>query len=204
MYSGDVNSVVTHSPMLGTEAGVALVFAMNKKLRFKTGFQFNMSQYQMQAYTSNRELVPMTSAGIGHSQVNAYSTFRTLSGTSKTALRNRHTMIAFPVGAELSVYEKRNLQFNIAGSIQPTFLVNNQSYMISTDLKNYAQAPVLYRNFNLNSALEAFISLKKGNNRYNFGPQVRYQLMSSYQKEYPIIEHLLEYGFKIGVTRTIQ
>ena len=202
--SGDVNSAVTHSPMLGSEAGVALVFSMNKKLRFRTGIQFNMSQYEMQAYNYNRELVPMTSSGIGHSEINAYSNYRTMSGFSRTTLRNRHTMISIPVGAEVSVYDRRDIQFNIAGSIQPTFMVNNRSYMISSDLKNYAKAPALYRNFNLNSSLEAFISVKKGNTRYNFGPQVRYQLMSSFQKEYPISEHLLEYGFKIGMTRTIQ
>jgi hypothetical protein len=202
--AGDVNSVVAHSPMLGSEAGVALVFSMNKKLRFRTGVQFNMSQYEMQAYNYNQELVPMTNTGIGHSEVNAYSTLRTMSGFSRTTIRNRHTMISIPVGAEVSLYDKRDIQFNVAGSIQPTFMVNNRSYMISSDLKNYAQAPTLYRNFNLNSALEAFISVKKGNTKYNFGPQVRYQLMSSFQKEYPISEHLLEYGFKVGMTRTIQ
>jgi len=146
----------------------------------------------------------MTNTGIGHSEVNAYSTLRTMSGFSRTTIRNRHTMISIPVGAEVSLYDKRDIQFNVAGSIQPTFMVNNRSYMISSDLKNYAQAPTLYRNFNLNSALEAFISVKKGNTKYNFGPQVRYQLMSSFQKEYPISEHLLEYGFKVGMTRTIQ
>ena len=202
--AGDVNSVVAHSPMLGSEAGVALVFSMNKKLRFRTGLQFNMSQYEMQAFTYNQELVPMTSTGIGHSEVNAYSTLRTMSGFSRTTLRNRRTMISIPVGAELSLYDKRDIQFNVSGSILPTFMINNRSYMISSDLKNYAQAPALYRNFNLNTALEAFISVRKGNTKYNFGPQVRYQLMSSFQKEYPISEHLLEYGFKVGMTRTIQ
>lgn len=203
-YSGDVNSIVAHKPMMGTEAGMALVFSMNKKLRFKTGLQFNMAQYEVQAYRYTAELVPMTAAGIGHSQVNAISTFRSTAGLSQATLRNQHLMISIPVGAELSLYDSRNIQFNIGGSLQPTYVVNNQSYMISSDLKNYAQAPSLYKNFNLNGAVEAFISVKRGTTKYNFGPQVRYQLMSSYKPAYPINERLLEYGFKIGVTKTLK
>jgi hypothetical protein len=190
--------------MMGTEAGMALVFSMNKKLRFKTGLQFNISQYEVQAYRYTAEVVPMTASGIGHSQVNAVSTFRSGSGLSEARLRNQHVMISVPIGAELSVYDSRNIQFNIAGSIQPTYMVNNQAYMISSDLKNYAQAPALYKNFNMNTALEAFVSVKRGTTKYNFGPQLRYQLSSSYKAAYPINERLLEYGFKIGVTKTLK
>lgn len=203
-YSGDVNSVVDHRPMIGTEAGMALVFSMNKKLRFKTGLQFNFTQYEANAYRYTAEIVPMTASGLGHSQINAVSTFRSTSGLSQTSLRNQRMMISIPIGAELSVVNKKNVQFNIGGSIQPTYVVNNQSYMISSDLKNYAQAPALYRHFNMNGALEAFISFRTGSTKWNAGPQLRYQMLSSYKAEYPISEHIIDYGFKIGMTKTLK
>lgn len=202
-YSGDVNNVVDQQAMTGVEAGAALVFSMNKKLRFKTGLQFNMSQFEAKAFQHSAELVPMTAAGIGHSQVNAISTFRSTGNGRASTLRNQRMMLSIPIGAEWTVINKKRLQFNIAGSIQPTYVINNQSYMISSDLKNYAQSPSLYRHFNLNTGFEAFITFRTGATKWNIGPQVRYQLMSSFKSQYPINEHLLDYGFKVGMTRTL-
>jgi hypothetical protein len=202
-YSDDVNNVVDQQAMTGVEAGAALVFSMNKKLRFKTGLQFNMSQYEVRAYQNSAELVPMTAAGIGHSQVNAISVFRSTGSGVRSTLRNQRMMLSIPIGAEWTVINKNRIQFNVAGSIQPTYVINNQSYMVSSDLKNYAQSPSLYRNFNLNTGFEAFITFRTGATKWNIGPQLRYQLMSSYKSEYPIKEHLMEYGFKVGMTRTL-
>lgn len=202
-YSGDVNNVVDQQAMSGVEAGAALVFSMNKKLRFKTGLQFNMSQYESRAFQHSAELVPMTAAGIGHSQVNAISIFRSTGNGRASTLRNQRMMLSIPIGAEWTVINKKRLQFNVAGSIQPTYVINNQSYMISSDLKNYAQSPSLYRHFNLNTGFEAFITFRTGATKWNIGPQVRYQLMSSFKSQYPINEHLLDYGFKVGMTRTL-
>jgi hypothetical protein len=50
----------------------------------------------------------------------------------------------------------------------------------------------------------AFISYKTGDLKWQVGPQLRYQLMSSFVKEYPIREHLFEYGITIGVAKTIR
>jgi hypothetical protein len=36
------------------------------------------------------------------------------------------------------------------------------------------------------------------------GPQMRYQLLSSYKEDYPIREHLVDYGFKIGIQKTLK
>lgn len=202
-YSDDVNNVVDQQAMTGVEAGAALVFSMNKKLRFKTGLQFNMSQYEVRAYQHSAELVPMTAAGIGHSQVNAISVFRSSGNGRGSSLRNQRMMLSIPIGAEWTVINKKRVQFNVAGSIQPTYVINNQSYMVSSDLKNYAQSPSLYRHFNLNTGFEAFITFRSGATKWNIGPQVRYQLMSSFKSQYPINEHLMDYGFKVGMTRTL-
>lgn len=202
-YSDDVNNVVDQQAMTGVEAGAALVFSMNKKLRFKTGLQFNMSQYEVRAYQHSAELVPMTAAGIGHSQVNAISVFRSTGSGNRSTLRNQRMMLSIPIGAEWTVINKNRIQFNVAGSIQPTYVINNQSYMVSSDLKNYAQSPSLYRHFNLNTGFEAFITFRTGATKWNIGPQLRYQLMSSFKSAYPIKEHLMDYGFKVGMTRTL-
>jgi hypothetical protein len=76
--------------------------------------------------------------------------------------------------------------------------------MLSTNLNNYAKENSLNRNFNINSSAEVFLTLQKAGLKWTFGPQIRYQLLSIYKKEYPIIEHLKDFGFKIGLSKTIK
>jgi hypothetical protein len=110
-------------------------------------------------------------------------------------------MMSVPLGAEMTVFGSDKVKFNIAGTLQPTFVLNNQAYMISTNMKNYAQEPSLYRKFNLAAGAEAYLSIKAGSYRWMIGPQFRYQIFSSHKDVYPITEHLFDYGFKIGITR---
>ncbi len=129
------------------------------------------------------------------------SVFRNYSGFSKTWLKNQHIMMSFPIGAEIKLIGNDNISLNIAGTIQPTVVINNQAYMISTNMRNYAKAPSLYREFNVAGGAEAFLSIKRKSLRFNVGPQFRYQLISSYKKPYPISEHLTDYGLKVSIGR---
>lgn len=199
--SPDVNHSVTHKPSIGFEIGTALTFATGRNFRLKSGLQVNVNQYDVQAFYFTPEVVPLTRGGIGHSEINVISRYRNFDGFSKTWLRNKHIMMSVPLGAEMTVFGSDKVKFNIAGTLQPTFVLNNQAYMISTNMKNYAQEPSLYRNFNLAAGAEAYLSIKAGSYKWMIGPQFRYQIFSSYKDVYPITEHLLDYGFKIGITR---
>jgi hypothetical protein len=96
------------------------------------------------------------------------------------------------------------LQFNVAGTIQPTYLMNRNSYLLTTDYLNYTKEPSLFRRWNVNGGLEAFLSYQIGGFRWQIGPQFRYQLLSTYTNKYPIKENLMEYGIKIGISKTIR
>lgn len=199
--SPDVNKAVTHKPSIGFEIGSALTFATGRNFRFKTGLQLNVNQYDVQAFRFTPEVAPLTRGGIGHTEITAISRYRNYNGFSKTWLTNKHIMMSLPLGAELTLIGNDKVRFNIAGTLQPTYVINNQAYMISTNMKNYAQEPSLYRNFNVAAGAEAYLSIKAGSYKWMIGPQFRYQILSSYKKEYPITEHLVDYGFKIGITR---
>jgi hypothetical protein len=199
--SPDVNHSVTHKPSIGFEIGTALTFSTGRNFRLKSGLQVNVNQYDVQAFYFTPEVAPMTRGGIGHSEINVISRYRNFDGFSKTWLRNKHIMMSVPLGAEMTVFGSDKVKFNIAGTLQPTFVLNNQAYMISTNMKNYAQEPSLYRKFNLAAGAEAYLSIKAGSYRWMIGPQFRYQIFSSHKDVYPITEHLFDYGFKIGITR---
>ncbi len=205
-FPSDVNNAVVHKPAFGLEIGSALTQNIGRKLRLKAGLQFNFNNYDIEAYTYMPELAPMSAArtsGFG-SSINALSYYRNSNGFDRTWLRNSHMMVSVPVGFEASLFGNRRVRFNVASTIQPTYVLNNKSYMISTNLKNYAQEPALYRNWNLNAGAEAYLSVDAGTYRWVMGPQMRYQLLSSYKEDYPIREHLVDYGFKIGIQKTLK
>jgi hypothetical protein len=201
VFTADVEKSVKHKPAVGFELGTALTYATSPKFRFKTGLQLNINRYDIQAFSYVPEVAPLTLGGIGHTRINAISTFRNYNGFSKTWLKNQHIMMSVPLGAELTLFGNENVKFNIGGTLQPTFVLNNQAYMISTNMKNYAKEPSLYKNFNVAAGAEAYLSIKSGSLRWMVGPQFRYQIFSSYKKEYPINEHLTDYGFKVGISR---
>jgi hypothetical protein len=88
----------------------------------------------------------------------------------------------------------------IAGTIQPTYVVRDRAYLISTDYKNYAKVPWLVRRVNMSTGFEAYVNYGKGKTRWQVGPQVRYQLLSSFHNKYPVKEYLFDFGLKLGVT----
>ncbi len=200
----DINSAVSHSPSIGMELGTAMIYNIGKRFRIKGGLQFNYSQYNIIAYNFTAEIAPLSAAGIGHTEIKALSYHRNFDGYSMTQLRNEHFGISMPMGLELAVLGNKDVQFNIAGTLQPGLMLNNQAYMLSTNLRNYAKVPSLYRNFNVNSAVEAFLTINMGSVKWNMGPQFRYQLLSSYKQNYPIKEHLYDYGFKVGMTKILR
>ena len=88
----------------------------------------------------------------------------------------------------------------IAGTLQPTYILSDKAYLISTDFKNYAEVPRLIRHVNLNTSFETFVNYTSGKTNWQIGPQVRYQVLSSFQNKYPVKENLFDFGVKVGVS----
>jgi hypothetical protein len=188
------------------ELGAAFAYPLSRNLRFKAGLQFNLNNYDIEAYSYTPELAPLTSAASpGYSRpINTVSYYRNFFGFSRTWLRNSHFMVSTPIGLELSVPTGKRMSLNLASTLQPTYTIRSNSYLISTNLKNYAQEPSLYRNWNLNAGAEAYLSVSKGSYKWIMGPQIRYQILSSYKDNYPISENLIDYGVKIGIQKTLK
>jgi hypothetical protein len=207
IITGDPDKLVNHKPALGFEFGTNLLYAVNKSFTLKTGIQFNYIRYDIQAYSSNTS-EPATIAlnsnyGIVTGQLTSYTRYRNFGGDAAENLHNQYFQLSVPLGLEVNLLGNEKLQVGIAGTIQPTYLLNRNTYLITADYK-YATEPALVRKWNVNTSAEAFISYKTGGLKWQVGPQLRYQLLSSYIKEYPIREHLFEYGIKIGVAKTIR
>lgn len=202
---GDVDQYVKHKPALGFEVGANILYRASKRVNFKAGFQFNYSRYTIEAYEGHPEIatISLNSVFIADT-LSRYSNIRNLSGFAKEDLSNQYYQLSLPVGIDFTVLGEKNLQLHVAGTVQPTYLLNKNSYLITTDYKNYMREPSLVRRWNVNGGLETYISYNTGTVRWQVGPQFRYQLLSTYSRKYPIKEQLMEYGIKIGVTKTLR
>lgn len=203
---GDVDQYVKHKPALGFEVGANFVYRSSKRVNFKAGLQFNYSRYTIEAYEGHPEIatISLNTAFLADT-ISTYSNIRNLSGFAREDLANHYYQLSIPIGIDFKVLgSEKNLQLHVAGTIQPTYLLNRNSYLITTDYKNYMREPSLVRRWNVNGGLETYISYNTGTVRWQVGPQFRYQLLSSYSRKYPIKEQLMEYGFKIGVSKTLK
>ena len=204
---GDVDQYVKHKPALGFEIGSSLLYRTSKRITYKAGLQFNYSRYNIQAYQGLPEVATIAlsnSSAFLADTISTISSIRNLSGYEQEDLSNQYFQVSMPIGLEFRVIGNEKLQLNIAGTLQPTYLINRNSYLITTDYKNYMREPSLVRRWNVNGGLEAYVSYNTGAVRWQVGPQIRYQLLSTYIKEYPIKEQLNEYGFKIAVSRNLR
>jgi hypothetical protein len=200
-----VNNFVSHKPTLGLELGAGVVYQASSKLQIKAGLQFNVRGYTIEAFAAGVE--PSTivlNRGFYTDSIFALSSYSTQSGYKDVNIENRYWQVSVPIGINYQVTDGKKLNLSIAASAQPTYQFNNSEYILSHDYRNYVQEPSLVRKWNLNTAIGANISYQTKNVTWQAGPQIRYQALSGTVKEYPIREHLLDYGFRIGVVKTLK
>lgn len=202
-YDADINNIVKHKPDLGLQLGLNTGLPLSQRVRLIGGLQFNVSKYDIRAYTTPAEpaVVSLSTAAGRMNTLTATSYYRNVGTTTKMDwLRNLYISASIPVGLEWTLLGNRRNYFGVAGTMQPTYIMTNKSYLLTTDYKNYAKFPSLTRKINVNAGFEMFAGFTAGNIKMRVGPQVRYQVMSSYQDRYPISEHLFDFGFKMGFT----
>jgi hypothetical protein len=198
----DVRNVVVHKPDIGLELGFAAKYPLTKAIQVKAGLQFNVSRYDIKAYTYPGEIATIALDAGSNSSISRETTYRTRSGNKANWLQNLYYSASLPVGMEVKLVPGKNNAnyFGIAATIQPTYIISDRTYLLSTDFKNYVKVPSLTRNWNMNTSFEAFMSYGTGKTKWQIGPQIRYQIRSSFENKYPVKENLFDFGLKIGVT----
>ncbi len=206
-HPGDAQKYVDHSPALGFQVGGSLLYRVTRNLSIKGGLQFNFSRYKIKAYASNspQQATIALSSYYGYiiDSLTSYTRVGNFGGRTQETYSNDYYQLSAPVGFELRVLGNERLQFNIGATIQPSYLLNTNSYMLTSDYTGYTKEPSLFRRWNVSGGLEAFLTYKIGGIRLQAGPEFRYQLLSTYTSQYPISENLKGYGFKIGIVKEL-
>lgn len=200
----DLDKIIRHTPSMGIEVGAGVSYNVSPRFRIRTGLQFNFREYNLGAYRATTEVATIALVSSSRiDSINSLAFYRTRNGYSPVELKNKYFEVSIPLAFEYDVTNNKNLNFGVAISVQPTYLISRNSFLISTDYKNYTNNPTLVRGWNINSSFEGFVSYKVGDFKWTLGPQIRYQNLPTYTKKYSIREHLIDYGVKIGFSKAL-
>jgi hypothetical protein len=196
----DVNQMVTHKPDFGFEVGLTAKYPLTRNLKLRAGLQFNVSRYDIKAYNASTQLATFRMNGAAADSINRVTNYNNFGGYRSDWLQNLYFQVSAPIGVELTLAGNSKVQMGIATTIQPTYVLGDRSYVLSTDYKNYAEVPDLTRRWNVNTNFETFVAYSTGHLKWQVGPQVRYQLLSSFVSKYPVKENLFDFGLKVGIS----
>ncbi|MDX1938762.1 MAG: hypothetical protein SFU21_16695 [Flavihumibacter sp.] len=200
---GNLDAFVDHKPAVGYEFGAKAQYRLAPGIKLQTGLQLNYSRYAIGAYNYSPEKATIALSRFPNapSRVSDYTSIRTFEGYFPENIYNRYVQLSIPIGAEISLLNRRKIQVGVAGTVQPAYMLNTSAFLISEDYRNYLYNPDLVRQWNIHTSFEAFVAYQGKNLKYQLGPQFRKQLVSSYTDKYPIREFLTEYGVRLSISR---
>ncbi|HEX4956723.1 MAG TPA: hypothetical protein VFV46_00990 [Lacibacter sp.] len=198
----DPNAVVADRSSLGLEGGASMLFPVSTRLILKAGLQINYTKYVVTASRYKQELTTINFTNYGSTQ--RTTDLRTNNGYFPEDVANTTLQLSIPLGMELRLAGNKQFSLNLGAGLQPTYQLYATGLLVTNDLKNYIKAPDLLSRLNLNSNLETFFRWGSGDLQFQMGPQLRYQLFSNSKGKYPVQEHLVDYGLKFGIIKTLR
>lgn len=201
----DINNRITQHSSVNMEAGASLLYKVSKSLSIKAGLQFNYTNYIINAtrleHPVETEIYVVSKAG-NHTEARSSNYVNAINKNENT-LNNSTSQVSVPVGLEVKIAGNQKLQWFAGATVQPGLTIGGNAYALSANNQYYINEPSLLRKGNINTAVETYFSYKTGNGvRVIAGPQLRYQLFSTYKAQYNYTEKLYNLGLKVGVVKS--
>lgn len=203
----EMNNKASYTPSYGIETGIGFKYAVNKKIKIKTGIQFNFTRYTIGAFDNHHPAA--TSITINDSKTDVpYQVYKSTSFSSKNGvtainLHNTSYQLSIPIGIDYKIAGNDNIQWYAGATLQPTIVLSGKNHLLSTDYKYFIKDNSLMNRFNLHAGLETYISFTNNGINWQIGPQIRYQLFTTNTSLYNIEEKLTNVGLKIGITKKL-
>ncbi|MEO6682085.1 MAG: hypothetical protein ABIN48_04605 [Ginsengibacter sp.] len=198
-----IGNTMRYNARLGLNVGTEMNFEIADGWEIVSGAQLSYSGYNIMAHKvhptfsylyirdASKEMIPKK-----------YITFYGSGlGLDEAVLHNNSIQLAIPVGIKHSVYKNNKVEIKIGTTIQPSLILKSQSYILSADGRNYVTDPELMRTANVSGEFNSSISFQGDKIKWHVGPTIRYQALSSYKDNYPVKEHLVDYGIRIGISK---
>ncbi|HSZ32796.1 MAG TPA: hypothetical protein VK772_05770 [Puia sp.] len=206
VHFANVNGLVDNTPMMGYNLGGNILYKISKNISLKVGLEFSFNRYNIKTYNSN----PYQAS----TRLNTYlgyfvdSLANSNSGITidknQQQYQNRYYQLSLPIGVEMKVAGKGKLQLHLGATLQPSYLLNTDAYVLSDDYSSYIKDAQAFRRWNLIAGTELYLSYSIGKIRWEIGPQVRYQIFSTYRNSYPLQENMVNYGIRFGISKSIR
>ena len=167
-------------------------------------FGNNYSGYNIKAVTTHPTIAALllNSENIDRPYVvTATSFYGNGTGPSEITLHNYSLQASVPFGLQYNLAGNDDVQLNVAATFQPLFVITDKAYLLSTDKRNYLTEPSLSRKWNMSTDFGTYISFKSNTFNWQIGPQVHYQILSTYSANFPGKEHLIDYGIRFGISK---
>ncbi|HLA59445.1 MAG TPA: outer membrane beta-barrel protein [Puia sp.] len=206
VHIANVNGFVDNTPVLGYNVGGNILYRISKNISLKAGLEFSFSRYYINTYNSSPGQSSATlSSYFGYVADSLISMSNGGSSIDKNPDRfqNRYYQLSVPLGVDMKVVSKGKFQVHLGATLQPSYLLNTDAYVLSNDFSSYTKDAEAFRRWNLIAGAEAYVSYGVGKIRWEIGPQVRYQIFSTYKNSYPLQENMLNYGIRIGISKSI-
>jgi hypothetical protein len=132
------------------------------------------------------------------------SNYGNVLGSNFNRLNNKTIQVSIPIAFDYKLLGNDQIKWYLGASFQPSFVSSGNAYLLSSDYKYFVDDPSMIRKWNFNTSVETFASVKMSERfHFNIGPQFRYQMLSTYSKEYTFSEKLYNVGIKLGITKKL-
>lgn len=188
----------------GYGIGTEMSYVLWKRLHLISGLNFSNSGYRVVSNQIHPTLAKLKllqePTGMIYTQ-NYITHYGNGQSQNQVSLPNYRLQISVPIGLKEALLENDKIRIDLASSIEPSYILKSQAFLISSDGRYYVEDPDLLRKMNLSGKFGTYITFKSQRIKWQLGPTLRYQLLSTYQKKYPVKEHLFDYGIRIGISK---
>lgn len=203
MRPNQVGNNMMLNAKLGFEIGTEMQFKFAEKWQLISGVQLSYSGYNIishRVHPTLASLIVRSDNGLPYSK-NYITYYGNGHSDNQIVLPNYNLQASIPVGLQYEIWGNKNIKIHLASTVQPSLVLNSHGYLLSSNGKNYVEDPDLMRAINLSANFASMITFQSKKVKWHIGPNVRYQILSSYKDIYPVKEHLIDYGIKIGISK---
>ena len=206
--NADINNSISQKPGFGFETGLDLNYVAATRIQLKAGVQFNYTNYNIAADETNHPISttillndPATGYSYSSARISTTSNSFNSNALQPVTLHNKTYQISIPVGFAYRLSSQNNVDWYAGATVQPSYIFDGKAHIISSDLKSYVSDRSSISSWNLNLGFETYMSFKLGDFNLQVGPQVRYQVNSTYKKDVALIEKPYAVGLKLGLSK---
>jgi hypothetical protein len=131
----------------------------------------------------------------------SFSNYGNMTGAAELSLHNYSFQVSTPLGFQYTIGGNDDMKLDLLSTFQPTYVIASHAFLLSSNNKNFIAEPSLSRKWNMGLTFGTLLSFGSGGYKWQIGPNIDYQILSTYDSRYPVKEHLINYGVRLGITK---